>query len=69
VDTVLGFREITADEIAASFFDNKKSERRPVKGTTRDLVAIIDIDRLFGHTEISFGRGAKIPVVNERGLS
>jgi len=62
VDQVLGFREVAEGEIVESFFGNEKSEGRPVSGTTRDLVAIVDVERLLQSQEIrnSQGAGGKI---------
>lgn len=58
VDQVLGFREVEEGELVESFFGNEQSEGRPVSGTTRDLVAILDVDRLFQANEIRNSPGA-----------
>ncbi len=52
VDRVLGFREVEEGELVESFFGNDKSEGRPVAGTTRDLVAILDVEKMLSSPEI-----------------
>ena len=54
VDEVLGFREIAEDELVEGFFGNRDEAGRPISGTTRDLVAIIDVERLFDSAEIAY---------------
>jgi chemotaxis signal transduction protein len=57
VDRVLGFREIEKGEVVESFFGSDKSEGRPVAGTTRDLVAIVDVEKLFDSPELKIEVG------------
>ena len=54
VDEVLGFREIAEDELVEGFFGNKEEGGRPISGTTRDLVAIIDVEKLFESSAIAY---------------
>jgi purine-binding chemotaxis protein CheW len=46
-DTLLGFRDIYADEIAEKFGKNTADDERPIRAITKDLVSIIDLQRLL----------------------
>jgi purine-binding chemotaxis protein CheW len=45
-DDLLGLREIFGDEIAEKFEETAGDSSRPVRATTRDLLAILDLQRL-----------------------
>jgi len=51
VDSVVDFRAVHADEIVAGLSD--AGSNRPVTGMTRDLVALVDLPRLFESPELS----------------
>jgi len=55
VDSVVDFRPIHADELVAGLADGATS--RPVRGMTRELVALVDLARLFDRPELSVGQG------------
>ena len=52
VDEVIGFREVYEDELAERFFGRKSSGKNPVFATTKDLVVLIDVARMFQSDEI-----------------
>ncbi len=56
VDEVIGFREIAKDELVENFFGNKVEREHPVSGTTRDLIAIIDVSKLFLGEQIAISQ-------------
>ncbi len=53
VDSVDDLRAIYEDEIARDLRDGSVGSDRGISHTTRDLVALIDPARLFGHPEIA----------------
>lgn len=46
-DEVLGFRDVHSDELAEGFVGASRADNRPVEAMTKDLVAIIDLERLL----------------------
>ena len=52
VDSVLGFRDIEEGEMVKTFFDSGDKGGRPVLGATRDLVTLLDVDKLFKSSKI-----------------
>lgn len=46
-DGLLGLREVFADEIAEQFEQTAPENALPLRSTTRDLVAVLDLDRLL----------------------
>jgi chemotaxis signal transduction protein len=52
IDEVIGFQEIAEEDLLESFLEKKNHGQHPVSGTTRDLVAIIDVDRLFNAKDV-----------------
>ncbi len=52
VDAVLGFREIFEDEIATTFSRDETSRGRPIRAITKDLVALVDVERLLSDNQI-----------------
>lgn len=56
VDRVAGFREIAHDELAQSYVGTTEGERL-VRATTRDLVAILDLERLLDDGDLVIDLG------------
>ncbi len=54
VDEVIGFREIHREELVEGFFGKKAQGGYPVWGTTRDMITIIDVEKLFDCPETRF---------------
>jgi chemotaxis signal transduction protein len=52
VDRVIGFREIDADDLSSG---TAVDSRRPVKAITKDLVTILDMDRLLASEGLIVG--------------
>ena len=55
VDEAIGFREIAVEEWVDTFLDSQGAARRPVLGTTRDLISVLDVERLFAGAELVVG--------------
>jgi purine-binding chemotaxis protein CheW len=53
VDSVLGFRDVREDELAETFCDDTKSTGHPVQVTTKDLIAILNLDQLLNCDEVN----------------
>ena len=49
---VAGFRDVTEDDLAESYSGSGASDRTFIRGTTRDLVSILDADRLLADEEL-----------------
>ena len=47
VDKVLGFRDVGQSDLAASVGEGGAVWERPIRGATRDLTAILDMEKLF----------------------
>ena len=58
VDRVEGFREVGDSDIADSFGDVASTRGHPIHATTKDLTAILDMDKLFANPDlrVDFGR-------------
>jgi len=52
VESVLGFRQIFVDEVQAGVADPAAHLGLPSLGTTRDLVTLLDAERLFGDARV-----------------
>ena len=52
VDEVLDVREVRREELAESFSSSQQSQGRPVAAVTRDLVSLLDHDRLTTHGDL-----------------
>ena len=52
IDSVIGFRDIAQEDLAESFWDKSDHEGIPLTATTRDLIAIIDVEQMFESPEI-----------------
>ncbi len=59
VDAVLGFREVFADEIATTFSRDETSRGRPIRAITKDLVALVDVERLLSSDLIVVDNSAR----------
>lgn len=61
IDDILGFRDIAEDDLAGSYFSGNTRDGHPIAATTRDLIAIIDVEQMFEHPSIkgktSTGKG------------
>ena len=55
VDAVLDVRDVTATDLAASFGHSDAERGRPVFGTTRDLVTLLDAEQLFQSKSLLVG--------------
>jgi purine-binding chemotaxis protein CheW len=47
IDQIQGFRDIGKSDIAENFSSTASSEGHPIRATTRDLIAILDVPKLF----------------------
>lgn len=56
VESVEGFREVGEDEIAQKLTAAPRAVGRPIRATTRDLVTLLDIERLLESPQIIVGR-------------
>ncbi len=54
-DSLLGLREIYADEIAERFEETASESGLPIRSTTRDLVVVLDLDRLLSDRRMLVG--------------
>ncbi len=59
VEAVEGFREVAEEEIAQKLTAAPRTAARPIRGTTRDLVTLLDIERLLESPQIIVGRESK----------
>lgn len=48
IDSVIGFRDVFADELSEGLLRRAGRERRPISAVTTDLLALVDLDRFFG---------------------
>ncbi len=53
IDEVLGFQDIAKEDLVDSYFSDKTDGGHPISATTRDLIAIIDIQQMFEHPSIT----------------
>lgn len=58
VDEVLGARVIYADEVAAELLRDHDARGRPVRTVTRDLLLVLEPERLFAHPDVVVDGGA-----------
>ncbi len=59
IDAVLGFKNVTADDIAETLCHDSESTGHPIQATTKDLVAILNLQQLFNCREVTVDfRGA-----------
>lgn len=56
-DEVVGFRDVFADEVADALTPSGEPAARPVRVVTRDLVLVLDAQRLFTHPDVVLGEG------------
>ena len=52
VDQVLGFRDVGPSDLAETFGQGAGAWERPIRGATRDLTAILDMDKLFASPDL-----------------
>ena len=52
VDKVLGFQDVGASDLAETFGEGAGAWERPIRGATRDLTAILDMDKLFASPDL-----------------
>lgn len=57
-DKVLGFRELQADDVVDGVADPAAHTALPSQGTTRDLVTLLDVHRLFADPRIVVDAGS-----------
>jgi purine-binding chemotaxis protein CheW len=57
VDRVLGFRELRADEVCEGEADPSAHTPVPSRGTTRDLVTLLDMQQLFSDPRLIVDHG------------
>ncbi len=55
VDSVLGFRAVIRNDINESFCSDHHSIGKPISGTTKDLIALINMEGLFASPDIVVG--------------
>lgn len=58
VDEVLGARVVYADEVAGELLRDHEARGRPVRTVTRDLMLVLDSERLFAHPDVVVDGGA-----------
>lgn len=58
VDEVLGARVVFTDEVAAELLRDHEARARPVQAVTRDLLLVLDAERLFSHPDVVVDGGA-----------
>lgn len=58
VDEVLGARVVYADEVAGELLRDHEARGRPVRTVTRDLMLVLDPERLFAHPDVVVDGGA-----------
>ncbi|MCP4660962.1 MAG: chemotaxis protein CheW [bacterium] len=56
VESVEGFREVEEEEIAQKLTAAPRAAGRPIRATTRDLVTLLDVERLLESPQIVMGR-------------
>jgi len=56
VESVEGFREVGEEEIAQKLTAAPRAAGRPIRATTRDLVTLLDIERLLESPQIVVGQ-------------
>lgn len=55
IESVVDFREVYSDEIVQTIQGAELSAGRPIAATTRDLLTILDAERLFNNRQIIIG--------------
>ncbi|MCP4679107.1 MAG: chemotaxis protein CheW [Deltaproteobacteria bacterium] len=53
VDSVLGFQDIMAEDMVETLCDDAQSSGHPIQATTKDLIAILDLEQLFRSPDIA----------------
>jgi purine-binding chemotaxis protein CheW len=57
IETTEGFRTVYADEVVQTLQISESTTSRPFRATTRDLLTLLDITRLFSSQQIILGAG------------